>query len=145
MDEDAAGRDFAAGYDAFARDDYAAAHAAWEPLAAAGMAKAQFYLGYLHQCGHGTAQDYHRARDYYRMAAEQGDAGAQYALGNLFYFGQGTAKDRAEAAKWFGMAAVQGHRDAQDNLDDIRADGTAKDDAGRDTGPGTGHDTKSDA
>ena len=128
MDEAAAGRDFAAGYDAFARDDYAAAHAAWEPLAAAGIAKAQFYLGYLHQCGHGTAQDYHRARDYYRMAAERGDAGAQYALGNLFYFGQGTAKDRAEAAKWFGMAAVQGHGDAQDNLYDIRAHGAAKDD-----------------
>ena len=43
------------------------------------------------------------------------------------------------------MAAVQGHRDAQDNLDDIRADGAAKDDTGRDAARDTGHDTKSDA
>ena len=61
-----------AGVAAYERGDYAAALTAWRPLAEAGNADAEYFLGVLHQHGLGVARDDLAASRWYRRAAEQG-------------------------------------------------------------------------
>ena len=111
-----AAADFGGGVRAYNSGDYAAAHAAWMPLAQAGDAAAARNLGHLYRTGRGVARDLARALRWYRRAADQGFAGAQANLGDMFARGQGVATDYAAAAVWFHRAAVQGHVAAQYNL-----------------------------
>ena len=112
----AAAADFGDGVRAYSSGDYAAALAAWLPLAEAGDAAAARNLGHLYRTGRGVARDPSRALHWYRRAAEQGFAGAQANLGDMFARGQGVATNYAAAALWFHRAAVQGHVAAQYNL-----------------------------
>ena len=61
-----------AGIVAYQRGDYAEARAAWTPLALAGDAEAQYYLGHLHAEGEGVVRDLGQALRWFRAAAEQG-------------------------------------------------------------------------
>ena len=79
----AAADNFFAGYEAFRRGDYAAARAAWEPLARAGDVDAQFNLGALHEGGLGGDVDLERAARWYRQAATRRLAPARVALARL--------------------------------------------------------------
>ncbi len=83
----AAASDFFAGYEAFRRGDYDAAHAAWLPLARAGDADAQFNLGALYENGFGVAPDADRAANWYREAATRRLGLAQIALARLRHAG----------------------------------------------------------
>lgn len=80
----------------------------WGPLAEAGDAQAQLYLGYAYRRGRGVAQDDGRAAHWYRRAAEQGLADAQYQLGLMYELGLGVPMDQAEADYWYGRAVGQG-------------------------------------
>ena len=111
-----AAADFGDGVRAYNSGDYAAAHAAWLPLAEAGEPAAARNLGHLYRTGRGVARDLAQALRWYRRAADQGFAGAQANLGDMFARGQGVATDYAAAAVWFHRAAVQGHVAAQYNL-----------------------------
>jgi len=73
--------DLASADSAFSRGDYAAVRQLMRPLADAGNAKAQNYLGLLYDNGYGVPRDDARAVAWYRKAAEQGNAAAQYNLG----------------------------------------------------------------
>ena len=112
----AAAADFQAGVRAYNSGDYAAAYAAWLPLAQAGDAAAARNLGHLYRTGRGVAMDLARALGWYHRVAAQGFAGAQANLGDMYARGQGVAVDYATAALWFHRAAVQGHVAAQYNL-----------------------------
>lgn len=79
-----------------------------EPLAVKGDLRAQYILGYMHENGHVTNQDFALAAKWYRMAAEQGDAISEISLGLLYEHGKGVAKDFAEAAKLYRSAADRG-------------------------------------
>lgn len=105
-----------AGIAAYQRGDYAAARAAWAPLASIGDAEAQYYLGHLYAKGEGVARDPGQALRWFRAAAEQGEPYGQFALGYVYEHGLGAAPDLAAAVRWYRAAAVQGNLAARNNL-----------------------------
>ena len=109
-------QDFAKGFEAFERSDYAAALKELRPLAEQGDARAQTLVGFLYEYGQGVTQDYKEAAKWYRLAAEQGVERAQYHLGNMYRNGHGVTQDNKEAVKWYRLAAEQGVAEAQGNL-----------------------------
>ena len=64
--------DISQGEAAFERGDYEAALGEFRPLAAAGDARAQYYLGLIYYHGEGVKQDYAEAADWFHKAAQQG-------------------------------------------------------------------------
>lgn len=100
--------DMSIAYGAYISGDYITALRIIEPLAVKGDARAQYILGYMHENGHVTDQNYALAAKWYRMAAEQGDAISEISLGLLYEHGKGVAKDFAEAAKLYRRAADRG-------------------------------------
>jgi TPR repeat protein len=66
----------AAAMEAYKADDFAAAFAQLEPLAVAGDAVAQLYLGELYRSGRGTDADPVRAHIWLSLAADRLAAGA---------------------------------------------------------------------
>ena len=85
-DEKTALEEGVAAYDA---KDYADALRILRPLAEAGEAEAQYYLGEMYSNGLGIAQDYDEALQWYRLAVEQGHPGGQVGLGYLYGNGNG--------------------------------------------------------
>ncbi len=79
-------------------------------------ARAQFYLGAMHDFGYGVPQDDQEARRWYTKAAETGHAEAQFNLGRMYWKGRGIPRDYEQAAQWFRKAADQGDVDAQFRL-----------------------------
>ena len=112
-----------AGYEAYKRGDYAAAHRIWKPLAEQGDASAQYNLGLLYQYGLGVERQLAVAAKWYGRAAENGDADAQKAIGDLYVKGFWGKKDYAKAATWYRMAAEQGHPEAERKLGILFAQG----------------------
>jgi len=104
------------GITAYRARDYAAALAAWQPLADQGVAEAQYRVGTLYAEGKGVDQDDAKAAAWFQKAADQGNADAQYNLAVSYAEGLGVAKDEAAALKWFQSAADQGMPYAQLNL-----------------------------
>jgi uncharacterized protein len=68
--------------------------------AAAGNARAQGLLGFMHEHGHGVPQDFAIAAEWYTRSAEQGDPTAQYWLGLMYDKGHGVPQDAVLAHKW---------------------------------------------
>jgi TPR repeat protein len=97
---------FRSGVAAFNRENFNAAGVIFGPLAEAGDARAQFYLGFMYETGRGVPQDYVTAAYWYRRAANQGDTAAQCRLGLLYDKGQGVAQSYIEAHKWLDLAAA---------------------------------------
>ncbi len=116
-----------AGYEAYKRGDYAAAHRIWKPLADQGDASAQYNLGLLYHHGLGVKHQLSEAAKWYGRAAENGDADAQKAIGDLYVEGFWGKKDYAKAATWYRMAAEQGHAEAQRKLGVLFAQGRGVD------------------
>ncbi len=121
--------DFAAGVRAYDASDFAAAHAAWLPLAEDGDPAAQRNLGHLYRFGRGVPQDFAAAATWYERAAATGLSGAQVNLAMMLLRGQGVTRDSALAAYWLEEAARQGHVLAQYNLAGLylRGDGVPRD------------------
>jgi TPR repeat protein len=97
---------FGAGVAAFKHQNFNAAAVILGPLAEAGNARAQFYLGFMYETGRGVPQDYLTAAYWYRRAANQGETTAQYRVGLLYDKGQGVAQNYIEAHKWLNLAAA---------------------------------------
>ena len=74
--------DFEAGQRAYNRKDYLGALKAWQPLAEAGDAEAQFRIGRLYSAGEGVEQDFQVALSHYRKAALQGHSKAELHAGD---------------------------------------------------------------
>jgi TPR repeat protein len=79
----------------------------WQARADAGVAAAQFQLGYCFETGQGTLSDLVLSVKWYTRAAMQGHALAQYRQGLAYSNGIGVSWDLAEACKWFILAAQQ--------------------------------------
>ncbi len=105
-----------AGYDAYKRGDYAAAHRVWKSLAEGGDASAQYNLGLLYHHGLGVESKISEAAKWYGRAAENGDADGQKAIGDLYVKGFWGKKNSAKAATWYRKAAEQGHAGAKEAL-----------------------------
>lgn len=111
------------GLTAVEKQDWAAALAAFQPLAEQGVAAAEVNLGNLYMKGLGVEQDYRAAFRWYLKAAEQGDAMGRSKLGLLHYYGLGVEENHAEAARWFREAAEQGDAGAQAILGSLYSQG----------------------
>ena len=74
------------------------------PLAVAGDAPAQHYIGALYNRGEGVPRNYAAAARWFRRAADQGVSEAQFTLGVMYTLGYGVPQNDAEAAA--GIAAL---------------------------------------
>lgn len=94
--------------------NFAEAYYLWRPLAEAGMASAQYGIGWMYHNGYGLAIDDEKAARWWERAAEQGHIEALFALGMLYSLGEGQV-ERAmiRAVDYYYQAAQQGHEDAR--------------------------------
>ena len=102
-----------------ARDLAKAGHIAdalaiWQPLAEAGIARAQTNLGACYATGNGVPADPAAARSWLQRGAEGGDTLGQRNLATLLL-----ATDPTGAAEWYRRAAEQGDAVSQDELSRI--------------------------
>ena len=109
--------DVADGLGAYWRGHYVAALREFQPLARAGDAAAQFYLGEMYEDGRGVPQNDAEAAKWYRKSAEQGDATAQFNLGFIYGEGEGVPQDYVQAHMWSNLAAAQGNELARKSRD----------------------------
>jgi len=87
------------------RASYDTALAVWLPQAEAGDARAQNYVGEIHERGLGVQPDHAAAAEWYRKAAEQGYGPAQINLGQLLEQGLGVPRDVPAAMRWYEKAS----------------------------------------
>lgn len=84
--------------------------------AEAGLADAEFEMGWAFENGLGTVQDYAQAAYWYQRAADQGDKLAMNNLGWLYHEGQGVERDSERAVELYRPGADAGIPIAQYNL-----------------------------
>ena len=110
-------------WSAYQEGDYTAASDLWKPLAEAGNASAQVFVGMMYNQGHGVDQDEKKAAEWYILASQQGYSPAQWRLAIMYYYGSGVGQDYQEAAKYYSSAARQGDSYAQNALGVMLRDG----------------------
>ena len=101
------------GYAAYKSGYYQRAMDLWLPLAEAGDARAQEFVGILHEEGHGVPKDVDKAMAWYERAASSGDMAAQYNLGRIYLEGRLVEQDVDRAHELLRLAAEQGDEDAK--------------------------------
>ena len=104
----AAAQDYARGYLAFERRDYATALKELRPLAERGRGSAQYFLGEMYARGRGVKRDYAQAVKWFRAAAVQRVTYAQISLGLMYRRGKGVSQDNISAYMWYSLAARRG-------------------------------------
>ena len=82
----------------------------------AGIAAAQYDLGFYYSTGIGVGHDDVEAAKWFRMAADQNHAEAEMKLGTMYAAGKGVAQNDIEAGKWLLRAAEHGNVEAQVKL-----------------------------
>ncbi len=101
------------GYAAYKSGYYQRAMKLWLPLAEAGDARAQEFIGILYEEGHGVPKDIETAMSWYERAALSGDMAAQYNLGRIYLEGALVEQDVERAHDFLRRAAEQGDEDAR--------------------------------
>ena len=101
---------------AYQNGDYATALAAWQPLADAGDAQAQFNLAIMYHNGQGTEPDAAKALAYCTLAADNDIPPAQHYLGYLLMDEEIGTPNPEKAAQYWQRAAEHGIDDAQYQL-----------------------------
>lgn len=112
-------QNFDAGLSAYTQKQYDAARIQFQPLAEAGEANAQYYMGVLFGLGRGVERDLGTAETWFAKAAEQGHARAMFSMGNIHRM----RTDMPGAIRFYKRAADKGMRSAQYNLGVIYATG----------------------
>jgi len=110
-------------WNAYQEGDYTSASNLWKPLAEAGSASAQVFVGMMYSQGHGVDQDEKEAAEWYTLASQQGHSPAQWRLAIMYYHGSGVVQDYQEAAKYYSAAAQQGDSYAQNSFGVMLRDG----------------------
>ncbi len=100
--------DYEAGLKAYKRNNFPRARTEFFREAMLGHARAQFYLGEIHEGGVGVDVDYSSAFNWYHSAAQQEHAHAQRRLAYLYSHGLGTDKDESKAFVWYLRSADNG-------------------------------------
>lgn len=99
---------------AYARGDFIGAVNTLTPLALRGNARAQAFLGFMYENGHGAPQAYAEAAELYLHAAIHGNPFGQALLGLMYDKGHGVPEDFVLAYKWLNLAAARAPRHARD-------------------------------
>ena len=92
-------------YVSYDRADYATSLRIWLPMAQAGDAVAQTYVGEIYEKGLGLAADYALAALWYEKASKQGDSRAKINLGHLYEKGLGVKQDQETALNLYRSAS----------------------------------------
>ncbi|OFX14677.1 MAG: hypothetical protein A2516_00945 [Alphaproteobacteria bacterium RIFOXYD12_FULL_60_8] len=92
------------GWDALKRQNWREALNQWEPLAAAGDARALYALGWLYHTSGPPLRDYAKAKRYYEDAANRRHVKATLALGLLHQDGLGVRPDTIKALDYMVRA-----------------------------------------
>jgi uncharacterized protein len=104
------------GEHAFQRRDFRSALTILAPLAEAGDATAQYYVGAMYFAGLGVVKDQAKGVELVTRAADQGSARAKAFLGALYLQGRGVEKDEAKGGALIREAADAGIASAQLNM-----------------------------
>jgi len=113
-----------AGRAAYMAENFAGARDIWLPLAEAGDAEAQAWVGSLYANGDGVDINDGTAFGWYLKSAEGGNVQAQSNIGAMYAMGQGVAQDDEAAVRWFERAAENGDAHGQFNLAVLLSNGT---------------------
>lgn len=107
------------GVAAAGRGNHAEAYWWWRPLADAGMAEAQYHLGWLYANGDGLRVDVPRAISWWQRAAQGGSSEAEFAIGMAYLNGETRTlkKDFPKALEWLARAADHANADAKEILE----------------------------
>ena len=107
------------GIEAAGRGDHAEAYWLWRPLADAGMAEAQYHLGWLYANGSGLLVDVPEAILWWERAAAAGNTDAEFAIGMAYLNGETRTlkKDFGRAVEWLARAAGHASADAREILE----------------------------
>ncbi len=116
--------DVRVGLDAYMAGDFDKAREIWLPLAEAGDADAQAWVGSLYANGDGVDLDDGAAFRWYFKSAEGGNVQAQSNIGAMYGIGKGVPQHNEEAVRWFEKAANQGDAHGQFNLAVLLSSGT---------------------
>ena len=111
--------DVDAGREALDSEEYDEALRILRPLAEAGDAEAQFFLGSMYYAGQGVAQDHAKEAKWMRRSADQGFGWAQNMMGRMYSSGRGVERDAERAYMWFSLAVGERTptaRNARDRL-----------------------------
>jgi TPR repeat protein len=95
---------FRSGLAAFNEGAYGRARAAWDPLAAAGDARAQTGIGFMLYSGRGVALDRAQAAEFFERAAQQGEPTAQLFLALMYFKSDGLPSNPPLALMWVELA-----------------------------------------
>ena len=99
---------------AYARGDYLRAVNILTPLAFAGDARAQAFLGFMFEHGYGAPQVYDSAAGFYGQAAMRGNPFGQAMFGLMYDKGHGVPQDFVLAYKWLNLAAARAPKHERD-------------------------------
>ena len=80
--------------------NYKKAASNYEKAAELGLAKAQFYCGFMYLKGRGVQRSYSRAFELVEKAALQNYPQAQYLLAQMYLSGEGVKKDDIKGEEW---------------------------------------------
>jgi len=102
-----------------------------DPLATAGNADAETWIGYMDQEGLGADRNVTQAVTWFTKASASGSAEADRRLGQVYLDGRGVLQNVATARQWLQLAADRGDAPAQRMLGELfmRGIGVAKDPA----------------
>ena len=114
-----AAQDTRKGSVAYSAGDFATAFKLHMPLAEAGDAVAQYFIGSYYSQGKGVPQDKAEAVKWYRLAASQGDFISQYTLGLMYERGTGVLQDNVISHMWYNIGAVNGSSLSADSRAEI--------------------------
>jgi hypothetical protein len=118
----------ARGVEAAGQGNHAEAYWWWRPLADAGMADAQYHLGWLYANGNGLRVDVPKAIEWWQRAAQSGYVDAEFAIGMAYHNGETKTlkKDLGKALEWLVKGAGHGSSDAQEIVDQLILSETEK-------------------
>ena len=81
-------------------NNYEKALSLYEKAAKNGLAKAQYYCGYMYLKGRGTSRNKQKALTYIEQAANQNHPHGQYLLAQMYLSGDGVEKNEQLGNEW---------------------------------------------
>lgn len=100
--------------------EFEEAMSAFLPLARAGNADAEEFIGVMYALGLGVEKDAERAFEWYLRSAMKGHPGAQSGVGWYYELGLGMpAPDLVRAYMWYGLSTIGGDPDAAISIEEV--------------------------
>tara|TARA_R110000868_G_scaffold133262_1_gene344773 strand:- start:539 stop:1045 length:507 start_codon:yes stop_codon:yes gene_type:complete len=112
-------QDLRKGAVAYGAGDFATAFRLHMPLAEAGDAEAQYFIGSYYKQGEGVPQDNAEAVKWFRLSSSQGDYISQFTLGVMYERGIGVLQDNVISHMWYNIGAANGSLMSADSRAEI--------------------------